>query len=90
MKCQFHNDFYFGSATSAHQVEGNNTNSNWWQWECQKNTKNKDVSGKACDFWHLYRNDLNLAKKLNQNAFRFSIEWAKIKESNKHRINKSS
>ncbi len=86
---KFPKNFYWGSATSAHQVEGDNSNSDWWEWEQDKNITNNDKSGKACDFWNRYREDLDLAKKLNQNAFRFSIEWAKIKPSNKQ-INESA
>ena len=26
-------EFSWGTATAAHQVEGNNTNNNWYQWE---------------------------------------------------------
>lgn len=27
---QFPDDFIWGASTAAHQVEGNNINSNWW------------------------------------------------------------
>ena len=30
---RFPKGFLWGCATAAHQVEGNNTNNNWWQWE---------------------------------------------------------
>ncbi|MCK4449695.1 MAG: family 1 glycosylhydrolase, partial [Anaerolineae bacterium] len=29
-------DFKWGVATAAHQVEGNNTNNDWWAWEQQE------------------------------------------------------
>lgn len=29
----FPHDFLFGASTAAHQVEGGNTNSDWWEWE---------------------------------------------------------
>jgi len=29
----------FGTAVSAHQTEGNNTNSDWWHWEQSKDYK---------------------------------------------------
>ena len=39
-KClKFPKGFLWGTSTSAHQVEGNNTNSDWWLWE---QTKNKE------------------------------------------------
>lgn len=86
---RFPKNFYWGTATSAHQVEGDNFNSDWWEWEQKGNIANKDISGKACDFWNRYKEDLKLAKKLGQNAFRFSIEWARIQPSNKQ-INPST
>ena len=70
--------FYWGASTSAHQVEGNNVNSDWWQFEQTGHIKNGDISGVACDHWHHFREDFALAKELGHNAHRFSIEWAKI------------
>jgi beta-glucosidase len=70
--------FLFGTATSAHQVEGGNTNSDWWDWEHQQGTPCAEPSGDACDFYHRYRQDVALMAGLGFNAFRFSIEWARI------------
>jgi len=36
------------------------------------------ISGRACDFYNRFEEDLELAKSLNHNAFRFSIEWSRI------------
>jgi len=36
------------------------------------------VSGKAVDHFRLYEQDIALAKKLNLNALRFSVEWSRI------------
>ena len=30
---KFPKDFLWGTATAAHQIEGNNKNSDWWLWE---------------------------------------------------------
>lgn len=70
--------FLFGTATSAHQVEGGNVNSDWWQWEHEEGTPCVEPSGDACDFYHRYRDDIALMARLGVNAFRFSIEWARI------------
>jgi beta-glucosidase len=70
--------FLIGTATSAHQVEGGNTNSDWWWFEHQPGTPCRDRSGDACDFYHRYPEDLELMARLGFNAFRFSIEWARI------------
>ena len=45
----FPKGFLWGTATAAHQVEGNNTNNNWWKWEQEGHTADK--SGLACDWW---------------------------------------
>lgn len=74
---KFPEGFLWGAATSAHQVEGNNINSDWWEWE-QKHQPPALRSGPACDQYHLYEQDFDLIKQLNHNAHRLSIEWARI------------
>ena len=71
-------NFLWGAATAAHQVEGDNQHSDWWRWEKEGNIEGGALSGKACDHWRLFREDLQLAKSLGLNSYRFSIEWAKI------------
>jgi beta-glucosidase len=68
--------FLWGAATSSHQVEGRNTNSDWWAWE--KAGRVAEPSGDAADHFHRYREDLDLARSLNHNAYRFSLEWSRI------------
>ncbi len=70
-------DFVWGAATSAHQVEGDNTHSDWWHFE-QHPGKVTDKSGRACDHYHRFREDFDLAQSLHHNAHRLSIEWARI------------
>ena len=72
----FPKDFLWGSATSSHQVEGNNIYNDWWQ--AEQTGKIKYKSGRACDHYNQYEQDFDLIKKLNQNAYRFSIEWSRI------------
>lgn len=74
----FPEGFLFGTATSAHQVEGGNTSSDWWEWEHREGTPCVEPSGDACDFYHRYREDIVLMAGLGFNAFRFGIEWARI------------
>lgn len=73
---EFPKEFLWGTATSAHQVEGNNTNNDWWEYE-QTLPENKR-SGKACDQYDLYNQDFELAKDLGQNSHRLSVEWSRI------------
>jgi beta-glucosidase len=76
----FPRGFLWGTATSAYQVEGNNKNNQWYQWE-QKPGKiaNGDTCGQACDWWGgRWREDFDRAAECGQNAHRFSIEWSRI------------
>ena len=71
--------FLWGTATAAHQVEGGNTNNQWWDWEQQPGRIwNGDRSGDACGWWRDVGPDLDRAAALGQNAHRLSIEWSRI------------
>ena len=72
---KFPQNFLWGAATSAYQVEGGNVNSDWWQWE---KDAGKENSGDACRHYQLYEQDFDLAKSLNHNCHRLSIEWSRI------------
>jgi beta-glucosidase len=75
---EFPKGFLWGSAISAYQTEGGNYNQ-WTAWESEGgHIKDGSVCGMACDFYHLYEKDLDLAKQLGHNTFRFSIEWSRI------------
>jgi len=73
----FPRGFLWGTATSSHQVEGNNTNNQWWQWEQDGHTEAK--SGLACDWWGgRWKEDMDRAAETGQNSHRFSVEWSRI------------
>ena len=80
---QFPPTFIWGTATAAHQVEGNCTN-NWSAFEKgtkedgQPNIKDNQQSGLACDHWNRYPEDITLIKELGVSHYRFSVEWSKI------------
>lgn len=75
---KFPEGFLLGAATAAHQVEGNNTNSDCWAQEQMPHSTYKEKSGPACDHYHRYAEDIRLMKEAGLNAYRFSIEWARI------------
>src|SRR5512139_4077192 len=75
---RFPSGFLWGAATAAHQVEGNNINSESWVLEHLPSTIYAEPSGDACDHYHRYPSDIALLAKLGFNAYRFSIEWARI------------
>ncbi|MEV4165195.1 glycoside hydrolase family 1 protein [Nonomuraea dietziae] len=74
----FPDGFLWGASTAAHQVEGNNVGSDFWQAENDGSWGLPDRSGDACDSLHRWPEDLDIAHDLGLNAYRFSIEWARV------------
>jgi len=97
---KFPDGFLWGTATSAHQVEGDNLN-DWTEWEKENAERlareariywqpwqqkkflemfspENYISGRATDHYNRYEEDFDLAKVMNNNAHRFSIEWSRI------------
>jgi beta-glucosidase len=74
----FPDGFLWGTATAAHQVEGNNTNSDWWAFELKPGTPCKEPSGNAIEHYTRYPRDIALLAGFGFNAYRFSVEWARI------------
>lgn len=74
----FPDNFLWGTATAAHQVEGNNTNSDVWVLEHLPDTIFAEPSGDAADHYHRYAEDIALLAELGFNSYRFSIEWARV------------
>lgn len=75
-KLKFPSNFLWGVATSSYQVEGGNSNTDWWEWE--KQGKAKDESGVACDYYDRFKTDHNFLTQLGCNAYRLSIEWSRV------------
>ena len=74
----FSKDFLWGTATAAHQVEGNNFSNEYWIMEHLRETSFAEPSGDACDHYHRYPQDIALFSALGFNSYRFSIEWARV------------
>lgn len=70
--------FFLGASTAAHQVEGNNVNSDSWIMEQLEHTAFKEPSADAVDQYNRYKEDIELMKDAGFNAYRFTIEWARI------------
>jgi beta-glucosidase len=78
MMC-FPKEFLWGTATSSHQVEGNNRNNDWWEWEKEpRHIRDGHRSKLACDWWNRAEQDFDLAQEMGQNAHRLSLEWSRI------------
>ena len=75
---QFPKDFLIGASTAAHQVEGNNIHSDYWAQEQLPHTSFTEPSGEACDHYNRYEEDIRMMADAGLNAYRFSVEWARI------------
>jgi beta-glucosidase len=74
----FPEGFTFGVATAAYQVEGGIEN-DWAEWERQGKLKEPEQRcGLAVDHWNRYAEDYALARGVGAEAFRISIEWARV------------
>ncbi len=74
-KIHFPKGFLLGAAIAAHQVEGDNINSDWWAAE---KLGKVPASGLATDHYHRFDEDFGLAQQIGLNSMRISIEWARI------------
>ncbi len=72
--------FLWGASTAAHQIEGNNVNSDFWAMEhaVPRGPRIQEPSGDACDSYHRYREDITLLADAGLTSYRFSFEWARI------------
>jgi beta-glucosidase len=75
---EFPDGFLWGAATSAHQTEGGNTNSDWWDWENKPGTPTREPSGNAIEHYTRYPQDVAMLGELGLNTYRFGLEWARI------------
>lgn len=81
---QFPENFIWGAATAAYQVEGawNEDGKGESIWDRFAHTPGRvrgGVTGDvACDQYHRYEEDVSLMRKLNLKSYRFSISWPRI------------
>ncbi|MFI6560736.1 glycoside hydrolase family 1 protein [Streptomyces sp. NPDC050534] len=75
---RFPDGFLWGASTAAHQIEGNNVNSDWWRKEHDPAAGIGEPSLDACDSYHRWEQDMDLLAQLGFTDYRFSVEWARI------------
>ncbi|KAJ3672947.1 hypothetical protein LUZ60_006321 [Juncus effusus] len=93
-RASFPEGFVFGVAASAYQVEGA-TNEEEGRgpsvWDPYVHTPGNIADNKTADVttdeYHLYREDVDIMKKLNFDAYRFSISWSRIFPEGEGRVN---
>jgi beta-glucosidase/6-phospho-beta-glucosidase/beta-galactosidase len=74
------NPFLWGVSTSGYQSEGgynqaDSPHNNWANWEARNRVMR---TGKAVEFWSRYDEDFQRCQTMGLNAFRLSIEWARV------------
>lgn len=74
----FPDGFTWGTATAAHQIEGGNTNNDWWAWEHDPASPAVESSGDATDSFHRWPEDADIVAELGFDNYRFSLEWSRI------------
>lgn len=75
---RFPQGFLWGATTAGHQIEGNNTASDTWFMENIEPSVFKEPSGDAANSLAMWETDLDLCAAMGLNAYRFSVEWARI------------
>jgi beta-glucosidase len=80
----FPKGFLWGTASAAYQIEGawNEDGKGESIWDRFSHTRGKIKRGEtgdiACDFYHLYRQDIATQSELGLNAARISLSWPRI------------
>lgn len=78
----FAEDFMFGAATTAYQVEGawneSRRSPSIWDAFCREKSSKLECADTADDFFHRYRQDVQLMVVTGLQSFRFSISWSRL------------
>lgn len=81
----FPDDFIWGFATAAYQIEGayneDGKGQNIWDTFSHQNPspiKDNSTGDVACDSYHKYKEDVQLLKKAGADYYRFSVSWARV------------
>jgi len=82
-RSDFPADFLFSAATSSYQIEGHSfggAGKTHWDTFAQTpgNVIRAEHGGVACDHYHRFEEDLDLAASLGLDAYRFSTSWARV------------
>ncbi|MHC2991750.1 beta-galactosidase [Pontibacter sp. HJ8] len=94
-RAAFGDDFQWGVATAAYQIEGAHTAegkgpSIWDTFASRKGkVKHSHTGNQACDFFHRYSDDLLLMKAMGIQNFRFSLSWSRLLPDGTGKINQA-
>lgn len=93
--------FYWGAATSAHQIEGGSVEDgkglSIWDTHAydkkidsrtgRSNIMNGETADIACDHYHRFKEDVQLMKEMGLKAYRFSISWPRVLPQGRGKVN---
>ena len=85
--------FLWGSATAAYQCEGawDEDGKGLGEWDVFSHGNPLNLNGAtgdvSCDFYHRYKEDIDLMAAGGQNTYRFSIAWARILPNGRGEVN---
>lgn len=91
---KFPKDFEWGTATASYQIEGGfheggRTDSIWDRFtRIPGNIADGTTGDVACDFYHRYEEDLELAGKAGIQVYRFSISWSRVLPNGTGEVNR--
>ncbi len=83
-KSEFPDDFMWGCSTSSFQIEGAASEAgrvpSIWDHFAEQAGRIRDGSDArvACDHYHRWQEDLDIAQRMGLNAYRFSISWPRV------------
>jgi len=89
----FSEDFVWGAATSAYQIEGgvHGTGKGMHIWDVYTKEPGRVYGGHtgdtACDHYHRFREDVQIMKEIGLEAYRFSIDWSRVLPEGTGRVN---
>jgi beta-glucosidase len=95
MEGTFPHGFIWGAATAAYQIEGAVHEDGRGEsiWDRFSHTPGKTINGDtgdvACDHYHHWRDDIELMRSLELDAYRFSVAWPRILPEGRGRINEA-
>lgn len=93
-RADFPENFLFGAATAAYQIEGSSfggAGSTHWDTFAATpgNVLNAEDGSIACDHYHRYEEDLDLLKDGGFDAYRFSTSWARVLPEGRGQVNEA-
>ncbi len=91
----FRDDFVWGVATSAYQIEGKDPQDGagrmiWDTFAEEGHIADGKNASVTCDHMHRYREDYKLMRLLGIKAYRFSVNWSRIMPEGTGRVNEKA